>query len=63
VGLFYSLIALVLTIYSWLTVSVTGTYPESAANFVLGTLEYWNRVVGYALIMVTDEYPPFTLSF
>ena len=63
VGLFYSLIALVLTIYAWLTVSVTGTYPESAANFVLGTLEYWNRVVGYALIMVTDEYPPFTLSF
>ena len=63
VGLFYSLIALVLTVYAWIATSATGNYPESAANYVLGTLEYWNRVVGYALIMVTDEYPPFTLKF
>jgi hypothetical protein len=63
VGLFYSLIAFVLTVYAWIATSTTGTYPESAANYVLGTLEYWNRVVGYALIMVTDEYPPFTLKF
>ena len=63
VGFVYSIIAAVLTVYAWLATSLTGTYPESAAKFVLGTLEFWNRVVGYALIMVTDEYPPFTLSF
>ena len=63
VGAIYAVIAAVLTIYAWLYVSATGTYPESIAKFVLGTLEFWNRVVGYALIMVTDEYPPFTLSF
>ncbi|CAB4726135.1 unannotated protein [freshwater metagenome] len=63
VGVVYSILSLFATIYAWLYVSVTGTYPESVANLVLGTLEYWNRVTGYAVIMVTDEYPPFTLKF
>jgi hypothetical protein len=31
-------------------------------HFVLGVLRWTNRVVGYALIMVTDEYPPFRLA-
>ena len=26
-----------------------------------GTIAYWNRIVGYALLMVTDEYPTFSL--
>jgi hypothetical protein len=29
---------------------------------VLGTIEFWNRVYGYAAILVTDDYPPFTLN-
>lgn len=63
VGIIYSLLAAVATVFAWLFVSLTGTYPESVAKFVLGTVEFWNRVVGYAFIMVTDEYPPFTLTF
>ncbi len=62
VGAIYSLIAAVFTVFAWIHVSITGTYPGSVLKFVLGTLQFWNRVVGYALLLVTDEYPPFTLE-
>jgi hypothetical protein len=28
-------------------------------DFVVGALRWHNRVVGYALVLVTDQYPPF----
>ncbi|CAB4746888.1 unannotated protein [freshwater metagenome] len=62
VGVIYAVIALVLTFLAWIITSATGNYPESIANFVLGTIDFWNRLYGYAAILVTDEYPPFTLN-
>ena len=62
VGALYALIAFVLTFFAWIITSATGNYPESTANFVLGTIEFWNRVYGYAAILVTDDYPSFTLN-
>jgi len=61
VGIIYVVIALALTFVAWIITSATGNYPESIANFVLGTIEFWNRVYGYAAILVTDDYPRFTL--
>ena len=61
VGIVYAVIALVLTFFAWIITSATGNYPESIANFVLGTIEFWNRIYGYAVILVTDDYPSFTL--
>ena len=61
VGIIYAVIALVLTFFAWIITSATGNYPESIANFVLGTIEFWNRLYGYAIILVTDDYPSFTL--
>jgi hypothetical protein len=61
VGIVYVVIALVLTFFAWIITSATGNYPESIANFVLGTIEFWNRIYGYAVILVTDDYPSFTL--
>jgi hypothetical protein len=61
VGIVYAVIALVLTFAAWIITSATGSYPESIANFVLGTIEFWNRIYGYAVILVTDDYPSFTL--
>jgi len=61
VGIIYVVIAFVLTFAAWIITSATGNYPESIANFVLGTIEFWNRIYGYAVILVTDDYPPFTL--
>ena len=61
VGIVYAVIALVLTFFAWIITSATGNYPESIANFVLGTIEFWNRIYGYAGVLVTDDYPSFTL--
>jgi hypothetical protein len=61
VGIIYVVVALFLTFAAWIITSATGNYPESIANFVLGTIEFWNRVYGYAAILVTDDYPSFTL--
>ncbi len=61
VGIMYCVVALVLTFFAWIITSATGSYPENIANFVLGTIEFWNRVYGYAIALVTDDYPSFTL--
>ena len=61
VGIIYAVIGLVLTFFAWIITSATGNYPESIANFVLATIEFWNRLYGYAFILVTDDYPSFTL--
>ena len=60
VGVFYILYALLLTIIAWFSVIFSGNYPEKCAEGVVGTIAYWNRVAGYALLLVTDEYPTFS---
>jgi hypothetical protein len=61
VGVVYVIYAAVLTVIAWFSVLFTGNYPEFCAEGVVGTIAYWNRVAGYALLMVTDEYPTFSL--
>jgi Mn2+/Fe2+ NRAMP family transporter len=61
VGIVYVIYAAVLTVIAWFSVLFTGDYPEFCAEGVVGTIAYWNRVVGYALLLVTDEYPTFSL--
>ena len=61
VGLLYSVIALLVTVAAWVVTWSTGTYPKWALDIVLGTIKFWNRIYGYAVILVTDEYPSFAL--
>ena len=62
VGIFYALYALALTFVAWISVVKNGTYPVDKAEEVVKVIAYWNRVYGYALLLVTDEYPPFSLN-
>jgi hypothetical protein len=61
VGIAYSIAALAVSLFAWIQTFTSGTYPEWAAELVIGTIQYWNRVYGYAILLVTDEYPPFKL--
>jgi hypothetical protein len=61
VGLIYAAGALFVTLMAWIITWSTGTYPKWAVDYILGTIAFWNRIYGYVLMMVTDEYPRFTL--
>jgi hypothetical protein len=61
VGIVYLIYAALLTVLGWFSILFTGNYPEVCAEGVVGTIAYWNRVVGYAFLLVTDEYPTFSL--
>jgi hypothetical protein len=61
--LFFLYIAtLVVVIVAWFAILFTGRYPRGIFDFVEGVVRWHNRVVGYAFILVTDRYPPFSLS-
>ena len=62
VGLLYAALALVYTFFAWVITLSTGNYPVWALDVVLGTIKFWNRLYGYAVILVTDEYPSFSLK-
>ena len=49
-------------ISAWFAILFTGRYPRALFDYVEGVIRWHNRVIGYALILVTDEYPPFKLS-
>jgi hypothetical protein len=48
-------------IVAWFAILFTGRYPRGIFDYVEGVIRWHNRVVGYALILVCDEYPPFRL--
>jgi hypothetical protein len=46
---------------AWFAVLFTGRYPRGLFGYVEGVIRWHNRVIGYAYVLVTDEYPPFRL--
>jgi hypothetical protein len=48
-------------IWAWFAILFTRRYPRPIVEYVAGVIRWQNRVVGYAVILVTDEYPPFRL--
>ena len=60
--LFLWLAAFVCVILAWFAILFTGRYPRGLFEFVVGVIRWGNRVLGYAFLLVTDEYPPFRLE-
>jgi hypothetical protein len=59
---FLNIAAVAVVIVAWFAILFTGQYPRGAFGFVEGVIRWNNRVLGYALTLVTDRYPPFSLA-
>jgi hypothetical protein len=59
---FLEIAAFVVAIVAWFAILFTGRYPVGLFRFVEGVIRWHNRVMAYALLLVTDAYPPFRLS-
>jgi hypothetical protein len=53
---------LVCTIIAWFAILFTGQHPRGLHSFIVGFLRWGLRVKAYALLLITDEYPPFSLD-
>jgi hypothetical protein len=60
--IFLDIAAVVVLIVAWFAILFTGRYPRGIFDFVEGVIRWHNRVIGYALTLVTDRYPPFSLA-
>ncbi len=60
--LFLYIVAVVVVVIAWFAILFTGRYPVGLFEFVESVIRWHDRVVGYALLLVTDRYPPFRLA-
>ena len=54
--------AVIAAVIAWFAILFTGRYPRALFDYIEGVLRWHNRVVGYAFVLITDDYPPFRLK-
>ena len=55
-------IAVVSVVSAWFAILLTGRYPQVLFDYVVGVGRWGLRVHAYAILLVTDQYPPFSLQ-
>jgi hypothetical protein len=58
---FLEIAAFFVVIAAWFAILFTGRFPRGLFDYLVGVGRWYNRVVAYALVLTTDEYPPFQL--
>lgn len=56
VGAFFAVI------FAWFAILFTGKYPQGLFNYVQGVMRWGLRVNAYVFLLITDQYPPFSLN-
>jgi hypothetical protein len=59
---FLGIAAFFAVIIAWFAIVLTGEYPRSLFDFIVGVARWGLRVAAYSTLLVTDVYPPFSLS-
>jgi len=59
---FLGIAAFFVVIIAWFAILFTGRYPKGLFDFVVGVMRWSLRVMAYAALLTTDEYPPFTIG-
>jgi hypothetical protein len=59
---FVNLAALLMVLVAWVAILLTGRFPKEIFAFVVGAARWNFRVLAYAFLLVTDDYPPFQLA-
>ena len=58
---FLAIGAYFVVIFSWFAILFTGRIPRGAFDYILGVGRWGLRVHAYGFLLITDEYPPFSL--
>ena len=54
--------AIVVWVIAWFAILFTGKFPRGLFDYMVGVGRWALRVEAYAFLMLTDEYPPFSLN-
>jgi hypothetical protein len=54
--------AVVSIVIAWFAILFTGRYPRGLFEYVVGVQRWSLRVSAYSMLLITDQYPPFSLS-
>jgi Domain of unknown function (DUF4389) len=60
--LFLYIGAIISIVLAWFAILFTGRYPRGLFDYLVGVGRWHNRVIGYAILLTTDQYPPFSLA-
>jgi hypothetical protein len=58
---FLAIAAFLAAVIAWFAILATGQYPRWLFDFIVGVGRWGLRVDAYAFLLVTDQYPPFSL--
>jgi hypothetical protein len=49
-------------IFAWFAIVISGQYPKGLFDYMVGVGRWVLRVDAYAFLLITDQYPPFSLQ-
>jgi hypothetical protein len=58
---FLQIFASICVMIAWFAILFTGRYPRALFDFVVGVKRWSLRVSAYTSLLITDQYPPFSL--